>query len=382
MYSNICHWFNDWYEQSDRNFPLDNWELDYVREDIWQEWQTLNEHIEKHPQQSKKEREILDCLLLSSMKWAQKKAPHFTPQEATEFIKSIKDKPQTEQHTYEWHAEKINLLTASEFGYAIGTAPAARKNVYERKFIKAATLASQQNTAFTPSVESTPVGISNENGLLQATTWGHRFEPIARNLASVLFFDGCPIADNLGRIIHKEHKKLAASPDGLIESGSKAGHLVEIKCPITRVLVDDEIPYEYYCQMQIQMEVANCPAVEYVEMKFSQSITLPTSISRAAGVLAVIEEDGTLRYEYGPIAHGTNLEQLASWQPATLKPESILRERMYWSLEDSHWKTVHRNSFWWTEVGYPGYQQFWSCWDTEYERWLSTQNRYMFIKDD
>ena len=380
MYSNICHWFNDWYEQSDRNFPLDNWELDYVREDIWQEWQTLNEHIDKDPQQTKKEREILDCLLLSSMKWAQKKAPRFTPQEATDFIKSIKDKPQTEQHTLEWHAEKINLLTASEFGYVIGTAPAARKNVYDRKFIKAASLASQQNTAFTPSMESTPVGISNENGLLQATTWGHRFEPIARNLASILFFDSSPIADNLGRIVHKEHKKLAASPDGLIESGSKAGHLVEIKCPITRVLVDDEIPYEYYCQMQIQMEVANCPAVEYVEMKFSQSSVLPTS-NGCSGILAVIEEEGTLRYEYGPF-YKNDSTKLEAWKPTTLKPTSIVHEKMYWSLEDSHWKTVHRNSFWWTEVGWPGYQQFWSCWDAEYERWFATQNRYMFIKDD
>jgi len=379
MYSNICHWFNDWYEQSDRNFPLDNWELDYVREDIWQEWQTLNEHIERDPLQAKKEREILDCLLLSSMKWAQKKASHFTQQEAQEFIKSIKEKPQTEQHTYEWHAEKINLLTASEFGYAIGTAPAARKNVYERKFIKAATLASQQNTGFTPSVESTPVGISNENGLLQPTTWGHRFEPIARIMASILFFDNSPIADNLGRIIHKEHKKLAASPDGLIESGTKAGHLVEIKCPITRLLVEDEIPYEYYCQMQIQMEVANCPAVEYVEMKFSQSQELPQQ-EGWAGVLAVIEEEGVLRYEYG-LHTSDNRTLLESWKPY-LKPESILRERMYWFLEDKHWKTVHRNSFWWTEVGWPGYQQFWSCWDAEYERWFSTQNRYMFIKDD
>ena len=57
----MCHWFNEWSEMSDRNFPLDNWELDYVREDLWQEWQSLHEHLEKDPQQIKKEREILDC---------------------------------------------------------------------------------------------------------------------------------------------------------------------------------------------------------------------------------------------------------------------------------------------------------------------------------
>lgn len=380
MYSNICHWFNEWYEESDRNFPLDNWELDYVRDDIWQEWQTLNEHLERTPEQIKKEHEILDCLLLSSMKWAQKKAPRFSPKEATEFIHAIKNKPQTEQHTLEWHAEKINLLTASEFGYVVGTAPAARRNVYDRKFIKAASLSNQQAVGLIPAQDSTPVGISNENNGLQATTWGHRFEPIARNLASILFFDNNPIADNLGRIIHKTHTKLAASPDGMIESGSQAGHLVEIKCPITRLLVEDEIPYEYYCQMQIQMEVTNCPAVEYIEMKFSQSSNLLEK-EGWMGVLVVIEENDTLRYEYGDF-YKNNTSKLSAWQPKTLKPESIIRERAYWFLEDSHWKTVHRNSFWWTEVGFPGYQQFWSCWDTEYERWNSSQNRYMFVKDD
>ena len=98
------------------------------------------------------------------------------------------------------------------------------------------------------------------------------------------------------------------------------------------------------------------------------------------GVLVVIEEDDTLRYEYGPSSSDKSI--LSAWKPITLKPESIIRERAYWFLEDSHWKTVHRNSFWWTEVGFPGYQQFWSCWDTEYERWNSSQNRYMFVKDD
>ena len=380
MYSNICNWFNDWYDMSERNFPLDNWELGYVREDIWEEWLTVNEHLEKDPLTINKEREIIDCILLSSMKWAQKKAPRFRSQEAEAFIKFLKEKPQTEQHTAEWHSEKINLLTASEFGYVIGTAPAARRNVYDRKFQKAALLESQQNASITPSVDVQPVAISNENYSLQATVWGHRYESVARNMASKLFFDGSPIADNLGRAVHPIHKKLAASPDGLIEAGSRAGHLIEIKCPITRTLIDDEIPYEYYCQMQIQMEVTGCPVVEYVEMNFSQSRDPPQK-EGWAGVLVVIEDEGTLRYEYGPFSKD-DVKLLEAWQPTSLKPNSIVHERTYWFLEDSHWKTVHRNSFWWTEVGYPGYLKFWDCWDEEYERWSATQNKYMFIKDD
>ena len=377
----MCHWLNTCSDLSERNFPLDNWEFDYVREDLWQEWLSLNEHLEKDPQQTKKEREILDCLLLCSMKWAQKKAPKFTPTEAIAFVRTLKEKPQTDQHSLEWHAEKINLLTASEFGYVIGTGPAARRNVYDRKFAKAALLANQATACVTPSAEAPPVGLSNENNLLQPTTWGHRFEPVARDLASLMFFDNNPIADNLGRAVHPVHKKLAASPDGVVESGPHGGHLVEIKCPITRNLKDDEIPYEYYCQMQIQMEVTGCPVVEYVEMKFSQSLTPPKDVEWS-GALVVIEEDDVLRYEYSPCFPKESEKSVETWQPKTLTLKSTIKERMYWTLEDSHWKTVHRNSFWWTEVGFPGYQQFWDCWNAEYERWLGTQNKYMFIKDD
>jgi len=381
MFSSMCHWLNTCSDLSERNFPLDNWEFDYVREDLWQEWLSLNEHLEKDPQQTKKEREILDCLLLCSMKWAQKKAPKFTPTEAIAFVRTLKEKPQTDQHSLEWHAEKINLLTASEFGYVIGTGPAARRNVYDRKFAKAALLANQATACVTPSAEAPPVGLSNENNLLQPTTWGHRFEPVARDLASLMFFDNNPIADNLGRAVHPVHKKLAASPDGVVESGPHGGHLVEIKCPITRNLKDDEIPYEYYCQMQIQMEVTGCPVVEYVEMKFSQSLTPPKDVEWS-GALVVIEEDDVLRYEYSPCFPKESEKSVETWQPKTLTLKSTIKERMYWTLEDSHWKTVHRNSFWWTEVGFPGYQQFWDCWNAEYERWLGTQNKYMFIKDD
>jgi hypothetical protein len=381
MFSSMCHWLNTCSDLSERNFPLDNWEFDYVREDLWQEWLSLNEHLEKDPQQTKKEREILDCLLLCSMKWAQKKAPKFTPTEAIAFVRTLKEKPQTDQHSLEWHAEKINLLTASEFGYVIGTGPAARRNVYDRKFAKAALLANQATACVTPSAEAPPVGLSNENNLLQPTTWGHRFEPVARDLASLMFFDNNPIADNLGRAVHPVYKKLAASPDGVVESGPHGGHLVEIKCPITRNLKDDEIPYEYYCQMQIQMEVTGCPVVEYVEMKFSQSLTPPKDVEWS-GALVVIEEDDVLRYEYSPCFPKESEKSVETWQPKTLTLKSTIKERMYWTLEDSHWKTVHRNSFWWTEVGFPGYQQFWDCWNAEYERWLGTQNKYMFIKDD
>ena len=374
MYTNACQWFSDWCIQAERPFPLDNWELDYVREDIWDEWSELNGHIIRSQEQIKKEREILDCLLLSSMKWAQEKATKHLPENVEKFVQLIKNKPQTEQHTASWHTESGNLLTASEFGYVVGTAPAARRNVYERKFLK---LKNAQQ--MTPTSDSSTVGLSNEKGLLPPTLWGHRFESVARTMASELFFDGNPILDGIGRIVHPTYTKLAASPDGLVESGPQAGHLVEIKCPISRTIIEDEVPYEYYCQMQIQMEVTNCPIAEYVEMKFSQSTVLPDIDEKWHGVLVVIANQQQLRYAFGPHQKGKR-DKIKSWSP-TLEDEETIAERYYWTLEDNHWKTVHRNAFWWQEVGLPGYLKFWDCWDEEYAKWSGAQNKFLFIED-
>ena len=369
MYSNICQWFSEWYKLEDRNFPLDTWELEYIRDNVWDEWDSVNEHIDRTEETQLKEREVIDCLLLTAMNWAKQKINKFTLQEADHFVEAVKSKKQTEQHTAEWHAEKVKLLTASEFGYIVGNSPSARKGVYERKFEKMnqglACMSPMSPTS--PTGDSTPVGVSNDNLLLPATIWGHRFEPIARLLASKLFFNGGNILDNIGRIVHETHKNLAASPDGLIEEGPYKGNLIEIKCPITRIPIEEEILHDYYCQTQIQMEVLNCPIVEFVEMKFKQFKELPEETKEWCGILAVIQNDYTLRYEYGPFSEGLS-PTVKGWQPV-LKDNEFMVEKTFWILENSHWMTVHRNKFWWTEIGYPAYQKFWADFDQKYKEW-------------
>jgi hypothetical protein len=380
MYTNISQWLVEWYKLSDRIFPLDKWELEYVRDGIWDEWMQINEHIEKEEEILIKEREILDTLLLTTIEWAEKKARRFSEKEAIKFITTVKSKNQTEQHTQQWHAEKSRLLTASEFAYILGGAESAvRKNVFIRKFEKKTDSGVFIGEVSSPTGDSTPVGVSNENLSLPATVWGHRFEPVARLLASKMFFEGAEILDNVGRIVHETHKNLAASPDGLITEGKFKGHLIEIKCPITRIPVEDEIPHDYYCQMQIQMEVLNCPIVEFVEMKFKQYKDLPEETTGWCGVLAVILNGSTLRYEYGPFdsAYSSNLTR---WTP-TLQEEDELIEKTYWILENSHWKTVHRNTFWWSEIGFPAYEKFWSEFDPRYEEWTSKKSNWLFSED-
>jgi hypothetical protein len=97
--------------------------------------------------------------------------------------------------------------------------------------------------------------------------WGIRFEPVVKQVLGRM---GQVKLLEMGRLIHPENGRLAASPDGIIVGAAdtdRIGRLLEIKCPITRK-IDGTIPQDYWYQMQIQMEVTGIGECEYVEMSF------------------------------------------------------------------------------------------------------------------
>jgi hypothetical protein len=111
--------------------------------------------------------------------------------------------------------------------------------------------------------------------------WGVRYEPVVKQILEDTL--GAKIQD-LGRIRHREVSRVAASPDGLFIQCDKepalVGTLVEIKCPPSRV-INDKIPFDYWCQMQLQMEVCGRPSCEFVEAKFRELAQDETSSSPA-----------------------------------------------------------------------------------------------------
>jgi len=134
--------------------------------------------------------------------------------------------------------------------------------------------------------------------------WGVRFEPVVKQVLETMW--EAKIID-IGRIIHPTDPSLAASPDGLILSASDAdriGRLLEIKCPVKRV-INDTIPFEYWCQMQIQMEVAEIDECEYVEMKLvspykNEPYIESTGTPIASGKVWIVQdvESCELKYAY------------------------------------------------------------------------------------
>jgi hypothetical protein len=96
--------------------------------------------------------------------------------------------------------------------------------------------------------------------------WGIRFEPVVKQVLESRW--GTKIQES-GRLLHPTEPHIAASPDGLIlEAADEArvGRLLEIKCPISRT-VGQGVPFDYWCQMQVQMEVCGIDECDYVEVK-------------------------------------------------------------------------------------------------------------------
>ena len=269
----------------------------------------------------------------------------------TETWKWLLTAPQVEQRTAEWYAETRNMLTASEIATVFKAGRTRGALVMAKVGLPVA------EAADTPKARAPPrLAVSRKE--TTSLDWGVRYEPVVKaHLEKTL---GCAIQD-LGRIRHRTHARIAASPDGLITSCSSdpalIGRLVEIKCPSTRVIKDDAIPFEYWCQMQLQMEVCDRPACEFVEAKFKEAATPqikdnPSNTILDSGWITLesnIETDVN-RYVY----HDTEQQppQDEMWASVETYQWELVRLRRVTVLRDSAWYANSQEKFaeFWKDV--------------------------------
>lgn len=274
--------------------------------------------------------------------------------------------PQSAQKSAAWHAESREMLSGHEFGPVCVGSPAEFTATVSKKC---------QPLGFVEedAGESATVFLTSEEGNLSAFKWGWRYEPVARDLFEATLAGGT-VFDGLGRVRHPTLPRLGASPDGLIMSGKKQGRLLEIKCPPTRTL-DGKVPIRYYAQMQLQAEVCDVEAVEYVEVQFAAkakdqcSPEILKGVKKQApwmGVVAVVAESldalpASYQYAYSPLFPATaeGYAQTMAWAP----DHGIALELSVWIVKDWYHQTVPRNRRWWADVGYPGYLRFWETVD-------------------
>ncbi len=252
-------------------------------------------------------------------------------------IQQLCSRPQVAQRTDEWYKQTANVLTASEFSNLFGSARqranliASKVNYVPKDYLP--------QLAF-PSCE------------ISALTWGIRFEPVVKQMLEKKW--SAKIAD-LGRLVHTSDPHLAASPDGLIVSTphkDRLGRLVEIKCPFSRK-VGFDIPFDYWVQMQIQMEVADIDECEYIEVEIlstrpNQEKEVDISGCQYKGNILLWQNEKGYDYEYAefpapenPVREGWELAEVIPWGVHKYHHKTVQRDRN-WFQSTEPWRT----SFW------------------------------------
>ena len=346
VYSQICSWLDDFIGEDPPNELLDVWDLT--------EWLTESEIVEVFKEvvlpsfKNKSTRDDAE-MILHSLIWEyylfRRDSSISKLVTNTDAVSRIKLLRGSSQQSEAWHKEKRNLLTASEFSSILDS---NRLSVLRSK-INISNSINNQSTVF----------ITNSDGKLNPMAWGMRYEPVVRSVYEKEF--GCKVFSGVGRIQHKTYKGLAASPDGIVEDGCRAGRLIEIKAPSSRVLEEDLVPYEYYCQMQIQMEVLDVDSVDYCECRIAHVkswdnlvLSGPNWIG-AVAVIGDIDFIDSWSYVYSPLFENTEDGRLAvsNWLP-----EGDCLEKQVWAVQDWQVLTVVRNKRWWSSVGHPEYIKF------------------------
>lgn len=271
-------------------------------------------------------------------------------------IQTMCKRPQTAQHSADWYSQRRNRLTASEFSQILD----GRRGALLRQKV-------EPPPAEAVAMDRHPVGIAQEDGNMNATTWGHRFESVVRDIYEQELAGVGSVNDALGRFTHPRIPWMSASPDGVVTKGPLAGRLLEIKAPKTRQ-PGDFVPPEYYIQMQIQMEVCDVDVVDFVEAQFAQRPVEALSDKDKGAIAAAqwkgrievrgyLEDPRTWSYCYSSAVEDL-VDAIIHYEiEDTEKP--ILEETIWW-LTGWYPRTVLRNKLWWQSIGWPNAQLFWA----------------------
>jgi hypothetical protein len=365
MLSSAVEWLHDWMEGYETppilldEFHLEEW----MQNDMLEATECFLMHAFRKQKTRAVALDILRALFWEIYLFQREAAIAHLPVQ-TGVVTRLLSLPQTAQKTAAWYAEARELLTGHEFATVVHGKGKAWEDVIARKCVPETMLEDEDTTMESRTVYITP---------LTPFQWGWRYESVIRDLFELLIAGG-KVVDTLGRIRHPTLPRLAASPDGLIVDGPKAGRLVEIKAPISRTLTG-VIPDDYYCQMQLQAEVTDVEAVEYIEvrfgtrdqyasdMEFLNSEGIKKEAFQKMGSVLIVgdqEQVETWKYEYSPILEllEENLVVCKTWIPEGILESQIL-ERSIWRIKDICHTTVPRNREWWDSVGFPAYQRFW-----------------------
>jgi putative phage-type endonuclease len=295
---------------------------------------------------------------------------------AATVISLMQQQNQTEQRTDAWYARRHSMITASSVWKVFGTESVQNQLIYEKckPYISSE---SDDQTRFV-NVES-------------PLHWGQKYEFLS---AEIYQRRNNTRLGEFGCIQHSDPRFsfLGGSPDGInIDKSSPLfGRMVEIKNIVNREITG--IPKEeYWIQMQIQMEVCDLNACDFVETRFieyddpqdyyidvqidcayssasSQSHFLADADTRGIIVYFINNETRKPHYEYMPFEY-LDVETQEAWVLNTISRFEITGyiwiRNIYWKLDQYSCVLVRRNKLWFNAHAAPQIALLWKTIERE-----------------
>ena len=239
-------------------------------------------------------------------------------------LKYLTTLPVVEQRTTEWYEMRMNMLTASDTYNAL---------------IKSKSLVKSKAKKIIKRIKC------------NALTWGIMFEPIAANIYSKDNNDIKIYDFGVIRSTDEEIDFYGASPDGI----TSLGVMLEIKCPITRKIKENDIKKDYMAQVQGQMAVCKLTDCDFAEFEFEIVETLDEFLKlddKYFGLIVVNKIDDT-KFDFYSELNLTPLECYLS----ILNLDD--RKIIYWKLRKMQIQRVLFNKNEWEEYYKPKIIDFW-----------------------
>ena len=259
--------------------------------------------------------------------------------------------PQPAQRTEEWYIFRHNLLTASAIWKVFSTQASQNQLIYEK--------CNPYTNFKSPSLNS-------------PLHWGQKYEPVSVELYKKLY--NTNITD-FGCIKHPQYSCIGASPDGINTdiTNPRFGRMLEIKNIVNREI--NGIPkFEYWIQMQVQMETCDLNECDFLETKFIEyeneeqfladgSFTYSID-NKLKGIMQLFSNNGNLHYEYAPL-YISNTEY-KQWEELIMNKHinDEWIQTNYWKLEKYSNVLVLRNKLWF-KTALPKIIELWNIIITE-----------------
>ena len=230
--------------------------------------------------------------------------------------------PGIPQRTAEWYERREQLITASDLAQCIGKGHFGS----QRQFI--VKKCGYEPQEFNPAVPP--------------LKWGTMFEPVAGQIYETVTLSKIR---EFGLIPHPSISWLGCSPDGITEDGI----MVEIKCPMKRLIKEGYVVEQYFYQVQAQLEVCGLDECDFFEAEFiecTQKEFMATIDSPDVfkGIILERRPDAKSPFEYMYSPMGAATDIALDWVGNVAETGEFDYQRVhFWTLKKFAIQRVYRD---------------------------------------